>query len=53
MHNLKDLRKDLNSFKKKIQDRNFDFDITDFSKKDSLNRELISKKEKLEQEKKS
>jgi seryl-tRNA synthetase len=53
MHNLKDLRKDLNNFKKKIQDRNFDFDITDFSKKDSLNRELISKKEKLEQEKKS
>ena len=53
MHNLKDLRKDLNNFKKKIQDRNFDFDISDFSKKDSLNRELISKKEKLEQEKKS
>ena len=52
MHNLKDLRSNLDHFKKKLKDRNVDFDIANFSKKDSLNRELINKKEKLEQEKK-
>jgi seryl-tRNA synthetase len=53
MHNIKDLRKDSDSLKKKFKDRNIVFDIDDFIKKDSLNRDLISKKEKLEQEKKS
>ena len=53
MHNLKELRKNLDNFKKKFQNRNIEFDINSFKKKDSLNRELISKKEKLEQEKKS
>ena len=53
MHNLKDLRKNLESFKKRLKDRNPDFDIKNFSLKDTLNRDLISKKEKLEQEKKS
>tara|TARA_B100001057_G_scaffold110010_1_gene108052 strand:+ start:2487 stop:3734 length:1248 start_codon:yes stop_codon:yes gene_type:complete len=53
MHNLKDLRKNLESFKKKFKDRNTDFNIKNFSLKDTLNRDLISKKEKLEQEKKS
>ncbi len=53
MHNLKELRKNLESFKKKLKNRNIDFDINDFNKKDTLNRDLISKKEKLEQEKKS
>ena len=52
MHNLKELRKNLENFKKKIQDRNVDFDVSDFNRKDTLNRDLISKKEKLEQEKK-
>jgi seryl-tRNA synthetase len=52
MHNLKDLRSNLDHFKKKLKERNVDFDIANFSKKDSLNRELINKKEKLEQEKK-
>ena len=52
MHNLKELRKNLDIFKKKLEDRNINFDINDFNKKDSLNRDLISKKEKLEQEKK-
>ena len=51
MHNLKELRKNLDSYKKKFKDRNVDFDINNFNKKDLLNRELISKKEKLEQEK--
>ena len=53
MHNLKEIRKNLDNFKRKLSERNIDFDINDFSKKDSLNRELISKKEKLEQEKRS
>ena len=52
MHNTKDLRKNLESFKKKLLDRNFKFDIKLFEKLDNTNRELISKKEKLEQEKK-
>ena len=53
MHNLKDLRSNLDNFKKKFKDRNVDFDIISFNEKDLLNRDLISKKEKLEQEKKS
>jgi len=53
MHNLKDLRKNLDIFKIKFKDRNVEFDIDDFNEKDLLNRDLISKKEKLEQEKKS
>ena len=53
MHNLKELRKNLENFKKKLSNRNINFDINDFIKKDSLNRDLISKKEKLEQEKKT
>ena len=52
MHNIKDLRKNLETFKKKLTDRNIDFNAEDFSKKDTFNRELISKKESLEQEKK-
>ena len=53
MHNLKELRKNLDNLKKKFEDRNVNFDINNFKKKDSLNRDLINKKEKLEQEKKS
>ena len=53
MHNIKDLRKNLETFKKKLKDRNVDFNAEDFSKKDTFNREFISKKESLEQEKKS
>ena len=52
MHNLKDLRSNLDYFKKKLKERNVNFDSDNFSKKESLNRELINKKEKLEQEKK-
>ncbi len=52
MHNLKDLRKNLEIFKKKFKDRNLDFDTDEFSKADTVNRELINKKELLEQEKK-
>ena len=53
MHNLKELRKNLDNFKKNFDNRNIDFDINDFKKKDALNRDLINIKEKLEQEKKS
>ena len=53
MHNIKDLRKNLETFKKKLSQRNINFNIEDFNKKDTSNRELISKKESLEQEKKS
>ena len=53
MHNLKDLRKNLVIYKEKFKDRNLDFDINDFTQKDKINRDLISKKELLEQEKKS
>ena len=52
MHSLKDLRKNLDILKKKFQNRNVQFDVNNFKKLDTLNRELISKKEKLEQEKK-
>ena len=52
MHNIKDLRKNLDYFKKKFHERNLDFKINDFNKLDELNRKLINDKEKLEQEKK-
>ena len=52
MHNLKDLRKNLEFFKKKFKERNVDFDIENFNQIDQINRELINKKELLEQEKK-
>ena len=33
MHNLKDLRTNLNIYKKKFQDRNVSFDVENFKKK--------------------
>ena len=53
MHNLKDLRKNLETFKKNFKNRNFAFNADNFIKVDKHNRELINKKELLEQEKKS
>ena len=52
MHNLKDLRKNINTYKEKFKDRNLDFDIDEFTEIDKINRDLINKKELLEQEKK-
>lgn len=52
MHNLKELRKNLDKIKIEFKNRNVDFDVNNFNKKDTLNRDLINKKEKLEQEKK-
>ena len=53
MHNIKDLRKNLDIYKKKLKDRNLIFDVEKFNNLDELNRKLINDKEKLEQEKKS
>ena len=52
MHNLKDLRNNLENYQLKLKDRNVNFDINEFKKIDKINRDLITKKEKLEQEKK-
>ena len=52
MHDLKDLRKNIESYKEKFSNRNFEFKKDVFEKLDNKNRELISKKEKLEHEKK-
>ena len=51
MHNIKDLRKNLNIYKKKLSDRNFDLKTELFKDLDDRNRKLVSEKEKLEQEK--
>ena len=49
MHNIKDLRKNLKLYKKKLFDRNFELDINEFEKLDNINRKLINEKEKLVQ----
>ena len=53
MHNIKLLRENLESFKQKLSERNFEFDEKEFDGLDKNNRKLISLKEKLEQEKKN
>ncbi|WP_440937835.1 serine--tRNA ligase [Candidatus Pelagibacter sp.] len=52
MHNIKDIRKDLKSFEEHLKKRFFNVDIDEIKKLDENNRELIQKKETLEQEKK-
>jgi len=52
MHSLKEIRKNTELFEKKIKERNTTVDIKSLIKYDKENRELIQKKEKLEQEKK-
>jgi len=52
MHNIKDIRKNLETFKKKISERNSTVDFDALIKLDEENRFLIQKKEKKEQEKK-
>ena len=51
MHNIKELRKNLSTIKKKLLHRNFDLNTDLFETLDGENRKLISEKEKLEQEK--
>ena len=53
MHSIKDLRKNLEKYKKKLLDRNFEFKIDKFESLDNENRKLIVEKEKLEHEKKT
>ena len=53
MHNIKDLRKNLDKYNKKFLDRNFEFNINKFESLDNKNRKLIGEKEKLEHEKKT
>jgi len=53
MHNIQFIREEFSSFKKKIEERNSKIDIENILNLDKKNRELINKKEKLEQEKKS
>ena len=52
MHNIKDIRKNIDLYKKKISERNSAIDFDDLIILDKENRELIQKKEKKEQEKK-
>ena len=52
MHNLKDIRKNFDSFKKKIEERNTTINFDNLIQLDKKNRELIQKKEFLEQKKK-
>ena len=52
MHNIKEIRKDLDFFKKKISERNSIVDFDNLIALDKVNRDLIHQKEKKEQEKK-
>jgi len=52
MHNIKDIRNNLNEFKKLIQTRNVDIDIDQIKDLDEKNRKLIQEKENLEKQKK-
>ena len=52
MHNIKSIRDNFDEFKKKIQNRNINFDVEKLKNLDVKNRELIQKKETLEKEKK-
>ena len=52
MHDIKKIRNNIDTFKKKVYNRNVDIDTNKLLTLDKLNREFIQKKEKLEQEKK-
>ena len=47
MHNLKEIRKDFEAFKKAIQKRITDVDFTKLKTLDEQNRQAIQEKEKL------
>ena len=52
MHNIKEIRRDLDFFKRKVLERNSSINFDDLIAFDKENRELIQEKEKKEQEKK-
>ena len=53
MHNIKDIKSNLEVFVKNISKRNYKIDEKLLLSLDKKNRDLIQKKEKLEQEKKT
>jgi seryl-tRNA synthetase len=53
MHSIKLIRKNPKFFSKKFSDRNYNIKLEHLLSLDKLNRDLIEKKEKLEQEKKA
>ena len=53
MHNIKDIRKDIDNFKNTIKNRNVNVNFDQILNLDEENRKLIQEKEKLEMEKKS
>ena len=52
MHNLKEIRKNFDDFKKSLKKRSIDLDFVNLENLDKNNRDLIQKKENLEREKK-
>ena len=52
MHNLKEIRKDFDTFKKSIEKRSVDINLDKLKDLDKKNREFIQEKEALEKEKK-
>ena len=52
MHNLKEIRKNFEDFKKALEKRSLDIDFDKLKDLDIQNRDLIQKKETLEKEKK-
>ena len=52
MHNLKEIRKDFDAFKKALEKRSIDLDFNKLKELDSKNRDFIQKRETLEKEKK-
>ncbi len=52
MHNLKEIRKDFETFKKALEKRSFKLDLIELKNLDEQNRDFIQKKEILEKEKK-
>ena len=52
MHNLKEIRKNFDSFKKALESRSVEIDFNELKDLDKQNRDFIQKKETLENEKK-
>ena len=52
MHNIKLLRENIKDFKKKLSNRNFDFNEKEFENLDKDNRKLISQKKSSNKKKK-
>ena len=44
MHNLKEIRKNIDNYKKKLKERNIDVNFEELIKLDKNNRDLIQKK---------